>query len=267
MKFLKRSLIKLVAKLDGPIFIHLVNLLYQLNGLICRLKVENGNYYIVEDEIKIQLASKVRYSRYLKGVKNTLDSLAKNYFLDKIKFEQHNVFVDCGANVGELGIWLKQKYHELIYIGFEPSSSEFKALSQNLSGNSLYNLALWSSNESLKFYLSIDTADSSLIQPSDYTDIISISAVRLDTVISNVNRIKVLKVEAEGAEPEVLEGAYSLIDICDYIVVDTSPERGVKKDETTVHVIDYMYQRGFKLLEILHRPRIMCLFVNGSLSK
>ena len=45
----------------------------------------------------------------------------------------------------------------------------------------------------------------------------------------NIKRIKFFKIEAEGAEPEVLEGSKNSLKIIDYIGVDGSHERGKRR--------------------------------------
>ena len=55
----------------------------------------------------------------------------------------------------------------------------------------------------LDFYVDTDHASSSLIQPKNHTSVVRVETRRLDSFLELTN-IFLLKVEAEGAEPEVL---------------------------------------------------------------
>ena len=46
--------------------------------------------------------------------------------------------------------------------------------------------------------------------------------------------IKLLKLEAEGAEPEILLGGLDKIHLIDYICADVGPERGLSYETTLV---------------------------------
>mgnify|MGYP006289466727 CR=1 FL=1 len=62
--------------------------------------------------------------------------------------------------------------------------------------------------------------------------------------------IKLLKVDAEGAEPEVLQGACDLLPYCRHVVVDAGPERGVEQVSTAPEVINYMAASGFDVVQV-----------------
>ena len=62
---------------------------------------------------------------------------------------------------------------------------------------------------------------------------ISINIKRLDS-FNFQKRIKLLKIDAEGLEPEVLEGTQNILDNIEYITVDFSPERGTEQNLTIV---------------------------------
>ena len=72
-----------------------------------------------------------------------------------------------------------------------------------------------------------------------FTEIIEIETTTLkEFVIKNkINHIKFFKLEAEGFEPEILNGSKDVLNRIEYIGVDGSPERGPKAETT----IDYKY--------------------------
>ena len=59
--------------------------------------------------------------------------------------------------------------------------------------------------------------------------------------------IAVLKIEAEGSEPEVLKGSKEILSRVDYIGVDGSPERGIKNETTIDYAIEFLNKNGFKV--------------------
>ena len=71
-----------------------------------RVAMENASMYTVsDDEMQINICRPGRYSRYKRGIKRGIDALASDYHLDRLEGLDGGTFIDCGANVGELGIW------------------------------------------------------------------------------------------------------------------------------------------------------------------
>ena len=213
------------------------------------------NYYILEDttsnnSIYIHSSSKKRIKRFEMGIIRKTDILAGKYFLNKIKFSEGDIFIDCGANLGELGYYLNLKNKKIKYYAFEPSPIDFYCLNKNLEfydSAILEKIALSDRKGQDKFYLSTDSADSSLLEPNSYSEIININKVRLDNYFTSDTNIKFLKVEAEGHEPEVLYGIEGIINKIEYIAVDVSPERYNKS--TLVDVCNFLLNNNFNLVE------------------
>ena len=159
---------------------------------------------------------------YRQGIKNRGNFLYSSYCLDNISFEKNDIVIDCGANSGDLYITLKHKINSKNYIAFEPNPSDFNILQMNvINNNNLYNEALGKENGYLSFYVNTKDGDSSLVRPANYDEIIKVK-VKLDTFINKMNykSIKLLKVEAEGFEPEILHGSIENLSNIEYIAVD-----------------------------------------------
>jgi hypothetical protein len=73
-----------------------------------------------------------------------------------------------------------------------------------------------------------------------------------------------LKLEAEGAEIEVIEGAERILSKTRYITADLGFER--KGKSTLPDVTNYLLQKGFEIVEF-SSPRIVVLFKNTVLFK
>ena len=136
----------------------------------------------------------------------------------------------------------------------------------NHPDSEILNLGLWNEKDKLDFYVKSDTADSSLFQIEDYIDIETINVDRLDNIINyeKYQLIKLLKIDAEGAEPEILMGASKLLNKIKYITVDVGPERGLLQESTDKETTEFLLNNDFTLL-YENRERQTILFENKNI--
>lgn len=113
----------------------------------------------------------------------------------------------------------------------------------------------------MPFYVDSNSASSSLIEPPFFTEKIMVDSIRLDSFQLPI-KIKLLKVEGEGAEPEILEGAHAVLSRTDFVSVDAGPERGVSQADTIEGVIGVLKNNNFKLLMQNPYQRKTLLFEN-----
>ena len=78
-----------------------------------------------------------------------------------------------------------------------------------------------------------------------------------------VSNVKLIKLEAEGAEPEVLEGLKKNLGKVEYITVDCGFERNEDKFSTLGYCSNYLIKNNFEILDFGY-PRIVLLFKNKS---
>jgi len=220
-------------------------------------------YLAEENGYKRYFGSKaLGYDFYVQGIDSRIKNLSEVYFLDRIPVADGDLVVDCGANIGDFYLYFKNKNLKIRYVAYEPSPNEYLALQKNTdTGHLVHNKGLWNKDATLLFYVASDGGDSSFIEPPIYTEKMDIPIVRLESDIQEP--IKLLKLEAEGAEPEVLEGCGDLLRRIEYITADLGPERGVSKESTLVPVINFLLENNFELLEVGH-SRIVALFRNRS---
>ncbi len=257
-----------ILSVPSRLFIPLFNLRACMFFKDVRIKYDNAeNKYIAyHKDLSCYFLNRVQaYDSYSMGMNYRATELGHIYFLDKLNFKNGDVIIDCGANVGDLLLYLKSLKEEIKYIGIEPSPSEFECLSANAKGKHLINKGLWDKSIKLDFYVSSDGADSSIIEPHVYTHKKTIDAIRLDEILTD--HIKLLKVEAEGAEPEVLAGTEKLLNKIEYISADLGFERGKNQDSTFVPTVNYLLNNDFELLEVSHSDRIVGLFHNKNYVK
>tara|TARA_B110000444_G_scaffold151054_1_gene141350 strand:+ start:15926 stop:16801 length:876 start_codon:yes stop_codon:yes gene_type:complete len=244
----------------GHLFCTLMNLFFKSDGKII---YENKQYIKFKDNLKVIHYPNKRILRVVKSLDYQLDLIISSYCLDQIDFKNDDIVIDCGANVGELNLALKKRNLDLIYYAFEPDEETFQSLKLNNSENIdfLYKLGLSNKNAKINFYLDTDGGNSSIINFGS-KDVVEIQAITLDS-IQIEKKIKLFKVEAEGYEPEVLEGAKSTLRFIEYISVDFGPERGVNSENTVVKVNNILTEAGFELVEFSNY-RVIGLYRNKS---
>jgi len=246
--------------------------LFSLRGLVrgtrisCRYYKSSNSYLVRESSTKRSASTKSRALMYISGFDYRARSLFKTYLLDCIEIPENALIVDCGANVGDFHLALRKcQPQSFRYIGFEPSPHDFVSLAVNV-GNEIqtevFDVALWYEDREVNLYLDVETASSSLIEPRRTTGITSVTSRRLDTFIK-AKKIFLLKIEAEGAEPEVLVGAEGILPAVQYIVVDVGPERGKQEESTRDAVVEFLEAHDFSLIQENRGHRKIVLFVNN----
>ncbi len=246
--------LQLAYALPLPAYCRWVNLTRALRGHAYRLApFGEDDIHTVRDAsgAAVHLCRRARHRRYKRGIAGGTASLAGRYGLTGLDIGAGGVFVDCGANVGELGIWARAQ--GLSYVAYEPEALEARSCDlNNFDGRpETRRRALWHENTTLTFYRKPGTADGSLIEIDTTHGTIEVDAVRLadDLELPDAGT-HVFKLEAEGAEPEVLEGAAPILDRFTYIAVDGGRERGRAQEATIVPVIDMLTSRGFRLVAL-----------------
>ncbi len=189
-----------------------------------------------------------RVLSYFDGFSLRAAYIGQTYMLSDIPFRDGDLVVDCGANMGDLEIYLREYAPKVRYVGFEPNPHDFVCLQGNVGNSRSRNIGLWNQEGSIPFYVNDAHASSSFIQPPEFTQLVDIPASTLSAQFPN-ERIRLLKLEAEGAEPEVLEGAISILNRIDYVSADVGPERGILEQETRDTVVNFLEAHGFELLK------------------
>ena len=211
-------------------------------------------YKVKSDMMAMYFNEKMRgFNTYAYGIKKRATSLAETYSLDKLKISNDEVVIDCGANFGDLYAWTLVQNLNINYIAFEPSPREFECIKLNCLGKKNNNIALSDKTGQIDFYLQSSSGDSSIIEPaSGFTKKIEIATIKLEDYVlnNNIEKIKFFKLEAEGYEPEILEGSKKILNRIEYIGVDGSPERGKKKEWTIDICKKFLLKNGFELIGI-----------------
>jgi FkbM family methyltransferase len=219
------------------------------------------NFYILKQNKKSWFfKNKYRLLRNVDGLEKRAEQLHDIYQLKNTNINDQELIVDIGANYGEFfnvfDLILKKKIN---YISVEPSNDCYVCLKKSIPNQKHINSAIYNKKIKKNFFLSEDTADSSLIEPQKFSDFVEIETKTLNDIINQ--DVTLLKVEAEGAEPEIILNLRDLDYKIKYIVVDVSFERGKKKLSTEKRCLTILKSYGYYIKsEYRSNERVVILF-------
>lgn len=188
-----------------------------------------------------------RLNRYIwpDPIKHVESEMLNKYESGPVRVERGDLVIDIGANIGEFARAASRSAKRVIAI--EPDPVVFRCLVRNVS--EAHELAFSDHSGWQDFYISSRDADSSLIEPKRFNEVSAVRTVTLDDFVAsnNIERIDLLKLEAEGAEPEVLAGAERTLSITRKVSIDCGPER--KGEPTRDAVFECLQRYDFAIHE------------------
>ncbi len=247
-----------INRLNGKNFCLFINIFFNKDG---KLIFENGRYVKIIENKNVAVYPNKRVLRVVKNFKYQLDLLYDSYLLNSIDIQNDDVIVDCGANVGELFLAVKEKNLDVIYMGFEPDKETYECLKLNVKNekNIVHNIGLSNIEGSNNFYIDNEGGNSSFVDFGT-SESIKVDTKTLDSYNIKKN-IKLFKIDAEGYEPEVLSGSKNTLKKTNFVSVDFGSERGANQNNTMVDVNNLLLQVGFELIE-LNDFRMIGLYKN-----
>ena len=242
--FIKSRILILIFKYsNGVIFCMLFNLFYKKNW---KIYFKDSFYYKTINDKNFYFPNK-RITRIAVNHKKHLQNFLNTYCIDLVDLKDDDLVIDCGANVGELALGLKTNGMNINYIGFEPDPGAYKCLEKNIENeDTIYNLALSNVDGKQDLYLDTDGGNSSLSNFGTESK----SQVESRTFDSfKFKNVKLLKIDGEGFEPEILSGCIKSLSEIEYISVDYGNERGLESDSTIVAVLNFLIDNNFRLIK------------------
>lgn len=260
------------------------------NWLRLRSRILGGKFRISTEDLSISGAQvystqekngETRYftslrqaSFYSLGLDHRSDALAKSYAIDRVAFDSGDIVIDCGANYGDLHLFLNRIPVEkpITYIGVEPGREEFACLKMNvghLPGVTLIDKALGEINGIQTFYYDPVPANSSLVSPGPHAERYEVNVQTLDSLVDELGiscrPIKLFKLEAEGFEPEILKGGEKTLSRIEYVAADLGFERGLLSESTAPDVVNFLLDKNFELHAMGSLGDLRMLFRNRSI--
>jgi FkbM family methyltransferase len=179
-----------------------------------------------------------------------------------------DIFVDVGANLGYYSLIAARTGASHVY-AFEAQPSTYELLGKNVIINwmtkfiTYENLAVYNHTTDLEFFVRNHypgnsslgfTAPDQLEKWFDSTTAVKVHAVSLDDYFAEKpGKIDLIKVDVEGAEPAVFEGARRMLarnrDI--KILCEWSPDQMATARQDPAHLVDLWAEQGFRA-HVLH---------------
>ena len=163
---------------------------------------------------------------------NTKKIAGRNTWLNGLPVK---TVLDVGANTGESALELHTMYQQAQVISFEPLPDSFATMEQRLSGHAWsrrHNLALAEKQGRMAMHRSAYALSSSLLPMSDahkeaypYTagsQEVEVEISTLDTICAGVDGPFLIKLDVQGYEYGVLQGAAETLKRTEALIVETS---------------------------------------------
>ncbi len=228
----------------------------------------------------------INYFGYeLRGIKpilshNNYDAIHK-FIVNKILELEDPIIFDVGANDGESIKRFRKIFPNLKIYSFEPDDKIFERLKKkysNIKNIYLNNFGLSNKDGTQKFYSYSYDKMSSLIplevdsklyksrkiaknSDKDFETEKMVQLYKLDSFANekNISRINVLKIDVQGCEPEVIEGAYDYIkkNKIDIIELEIILGFGYSKSISFYDVEKYLSKSGYRLIAINHDSNVI----------
>lgn len=199
----------------------------------------------------LRVPSALLWRSYRRGWDARMKRLSAEFGLDgTFAIAPGEQVIDIGANVGDFALLAVQSGAHVLCIDGDPTV--VACLQRNVAphaGVSTECAILWNEACELTFYSAPGRADSSIfLPPGDGVAAFSAQATTLDAVAAahGLGPVALLKMDAEGAEPEVLQGATEVLARTRHVAIDTGPERN--GEETGEACAAILRAAGFTLL-------------------
>lgn len=215
----------------------------------------DGLFAIVEGR-RIAIPSPLRWKLYRKGWAARLDRLEQEYGVGRhAQLTADSVVLDVGANAGEFA-FVCARYNASVFC-FEPDPAVFACLRKNtrsLSAVRTFDCVVWNETGEVDFALAPERADSSVFADGPR---IKKRAITIESFAreNSLTRIDLLKCDAEGGEPEVLEGVRAAFPLIRAVALDTGAERKGKRTNKECAAI--LSAHGFHVFDERIGSRLM----------
>lgn len=172
-----------------------------------------------------------------KSIVDFADELYQDiYELEEMDLQSGDVFIDVGANIGFVSLYVAKKYTDAKVFGFEPAPGTFDAFEKNIAMNDIENVtavnkAVNGDGRDLELLIMPgDSGASNAFGTKEVVDrfkkdmgatVVTVSAITIDQVFEEygISKCKVLKLDCEGAEYEVLRNT-DVLEKIDHIVME-----------------------------------------------
>jgi FkbM family methyltransferase len=171
--------------------------------------------------------------------------------------------IDVGANVGQFAVACKRIFSGATVHSFEPLPECAAKLKQNvakLAGVRVYAIALGEQSGEVVFHVNSHSHSSSILALGDrhrrafpharemHTIKVPVSTLDLEMKSIPLEGPVLLKLDVQGYEPQVLEGATETLKRVDYVLLEASFRPMYEGERTFMEIARTMEEREFEFL-------------------
>ncbi len=173
-----------------------------------------------------------------------------------INMSKEEIFVDVGANTGYYTLNIASKLKEGKIISIEADPNTFKILEKNcdinkITNSEIHNVACSNHEGNIDFFKTDKHSgiNSILDQPENNNfNKIKIKSNTLDNILnSRFKKIDWIKIDVEGAELFVLEGAQETLNYTKHIIIEIHEHILEKNNQTSQQIINILEKNKFKI--------------------
>ena len=169
------------------------------------------------------------------------------------QIKKDDVVVDVGANIGYYTLLMARRVKRVYAI--EPDREIFAILKKNVEENNLKNVLLYNaaaSDKKEKKYLIKDEENMGNSRLGDKKGVL-VNCLRLDDILVNEQKISAIKIDTQGWEPAVVEGAEKIIKRdSPTLFLEYSP--GEYKDEKMIKSLKSKYKNIWSINDFAEVP-------------
>lgn len=159
-----------------------------------------------------------------------ISSLSDEYYhLKKILLGPLNMIVDVGANIGQFSTAIKYWYPQANVVAIEAEPNTYARLMENVKNSSVrtINKVISDKRGSVDFFLGKLSVTQGMVKMFENQASITLDADTLDSVIGGepIQKIDLLKIDVEGAELKIIQGAKHTLKVSSYLLVEISFDR------------------------------------------
>ena len=187
--------------------------------------------------VKFEIGPLSLQIRNISGL-GTLQSSIVDFFDDVVSSDllgSTPLIVDVGANVGQFSNAAKLFFPEARVVSFEPDPETYADLQVNTHGLrdvELHNIGLGDRDGVITFYrheLSVMSSFSDhAADTANHRGSKQLPVCRLDAVLKSDDRPDLLKIDVEGFERQVLQGAWETVSRSRYVLIEVSLGRSAE---------------------------------------
>jgi FkbM family methyltransferase len=182
------------------------------------------------------------------------------------------IVVDIGANIGWYTLLSAKKVGDKgLVIAFEPEPTNFQLLTRSIEYNKFTNVralqeCVSKEKGTRELWLASENSGAHSIINKQGKQMIYVNSITLDEVLFDLSldKIDVLKIDAEGAEPEIIEGGQKFLfgSRVEHLFLEWNPEVWTDKQKLLANLLD-----RYDIYQIIQTPFLYRKLEGNSLNK